>query len=59
METINEILRAVGRIEGRLDEIGSLDRRVGQLEVWQGWLKGGWATLVAGYFYLCGATCGK
>jgi len=33
--TINEILRALGRIEGQLDKLGSLDRRVGQLEVWQ------------------------
>ena len=49
METINEFLRALGRIEGQLDRMDKLDRRVGQIEIWQAWLKGGWATLAAGY----------
>ena len=52
MDTSGEILRALGRIEGRLVEISKLSERVTALEIWQSWLKGGWAALVAGYVYL-------
>jgi hypothetical protein len=52
METYEEILRALGRIEGELVEIRKLSERVRQLEVLQSWLKGGWAVLVAGWLYL-------
>ena len=52
METLNEILRALGRIEGELVEIRRLNARVSRLEMWQSWLKGGWAVLLAGYAYL-------
>ena len=55
MEAFNEILRALGRIEGELIEIRKLSERVRMLEVWQAWLKGGWAALVAAYLYLCRA----
>lgn len=47
MNTLNEILRALGRIEGRLIEIRKLNERVSQLEVWQSWLKGVWAVVTA------------
>ena len=53
METMDEILRAVGRIEGQLEEIRSLSERVSSLEIWQAWLKGGWAFLVAALGYVC------
>ena len=53
MDTYNEILRALGRIEGELMEIRKLSERVSKLEVWQSWLKGGWAVLLAGHAYLC------
>ncbi len=43
MDTANEILRALGRIEGELVEIRKLSERVSKLELWQSWLKGGWA----------------
>jgi len=46
MYKLNEILRAVGRIEGRLDEYHKLNDRVSSLERWQSWLKGGWAVPV-------------
>src|SRR5437667_7813293 len=47
MDTANEILRALGRIEGELVEIRKLSERVSKLELWQSWLKGGWAALAA------------
>ena len=53
MDAYEEILRALGRIEGELVEIRKLSERVTKLEVWQSWLKGGWAALVAAYLYLC------
>jgi hypothetical protein len=62
METCNacsEILRAVGRIEGRLDGIQKLSERVTQLEAWQSWIKGAWAALAAGYAYLLKTSIGK
>jgi hypothetical protein len=49
MEELQEIQRALGRIEARLDK---LPERVSQLEFWQAWLKGGWAALLAAYMYL-------
>jgi hypothetical protein len=49
---INEILRSLGRIEGELVEIRKLSVRVSRLEVWQSWLKGGWAVLAAAWTYL-------
>ena len=52
METYEEILRALGRIEGDLVEIRKLSERVTKLEVLQSWLKGGWAVLVAAWLYL-------
>jgi len=27
--------------------------KVSQIEIWQFWLKGGWAAVIAGYAYLC------
>ena len=59
MDTYNEILRALGRIEGELVEIRKLSERVTKLEIWQSWLKGGWAVLVAAYVYLCRQAFGK
>ena len=55
MDTYDEILRALGRIEGELVSIRKLSERVTALEVCQSWLKGGWAALVAAYLYLCRA----
>ena len=59
MDTDNEILRAIGRIEGQLSEVCKLSERVSKLEMWQSWLKGGWAALAAAYAYLCRANIGK
>jgi hypothetical protein len=59
MNRYDEILRALGRIEGELVEIRKLSERVNKLEVWQSWLKGGWATLVAAYVYLCRVAFGR
>jgi hypothetical protein len=35
MDTLNEILRTLGRIEGELVEIRKLSERVTKLEAWQ------------------------
>ena len=40
MDTLNEILRSLGRIEGEMREIRKLSERVAHLELWQSWLKG-------------------
>src|ERR1051325_1960605 len=45
MNTRDEILIAIGRIEGKLEAYASLSQRVSTLERWQAWLKGGWAAL--------------
>ena len=52
MDTLNEILRALGRIEGELVEIRKLSERVTKLEAWQSWVRGGWAVLLLAYLYL-------
>jgi hypothetical protein len=52
MTRYDEILRALGRIEGELVEIRKLSERVSKLEGLLSWLKGGWAVLVAAYVYL-------
>jgi hypothetical protein len=52
IDKIDEIFRAVGRMEGRIDQICDLTHRVGRLESWLSWLKGGWAVLVAFVGYL-------
>ncbi len=51
-DQILEILRSLGRIEGRLDGIPSLSHRVSSLEQWQAWLKGGLAFLAGAFAYL-------
>jgi hypothetical protein len=53
MDTNDEILRALGRIEGQLMGFQKLAERVSRLEMWQSWLKGGWAALAAAFAYLC------
>ena len=53
MDKYNEILRALGRIEGEFIEIRKLSERVLKLEMWQWWLRGGLAVLAAAYAYLC------
>ena len=52
MDKYSEILTRLGRIEGRLDGLSKLSERVSQLEMWQSWLKGGWAAIAAAYAYL-------
>jgi hypothetical protein len=51
-ETLNQIHRAVGRIECELDRIRELSQRVSSLELWQSWLKGAWAVLAAAFAYV-------
>jgi hypothetical protein len=53
MDKYGEILRSLGRIEGRLTGIEKLGDRVARLETWLAWLKGGWAALAAAYVYVC------
>ena len=59
MSKHDDILRAIGRIEGELVEIRKLSQRVSTLELWQSWLKGGWAAVVAMYVYICRVMYGR
>ena len=59
MDRDDEILRALGRIEGEFIELRKLSERVRRLEIWQAWLKGGWAALAGAYAYLCRQAFGK
>jgi len=59
MDVYSDILRTLGRIEGELVEIRGLSQRVTRLEIWQSWLKGGWAALVGLYAYLCLGLVGR
>ena len=59
METLDEILLAIGRIEGRLQVYDSLSQRVSRLERWQSWLKGGWAAVAAMFAWLFRASYPK
>ena len=52
IKTQNEILRALGRLEGEFIEFRKLNERVKQLESWQSWLRGGWAFLLLAYLIL-------
>jgi len=59
MNKDDEILRTLGRIEGRLDGIEKLYERVRKLEMWQAWLKGAWGALVGAWLYLFRQGSGK
>ena len=52
MKAIEEILVALGRIEGELVEIRKISVRVNRLEVTLGWVKGVWAAMAAAWAYL-------
>lgn len=58
MELYDEILRALGRIEGELIEIRKLSERVTQIGVWQAWRKGGWSLLVTVWLFLLSMAVG-
>jgi hypothetical protein len=53
MKGYEDVLRALGRIEGELIGIRKLSERVGKLEAWQWWLRGAWAVMIAVVVYLC------
>ena len=59
LRVLNELLRAIGRIEGELVEMRTLPARVSRLENWQSWLKGAWAMLTAAFAYLVRGLCAK
>jgi hypothetical protein len=59
MATLHDILLAIGRIEGELVEIRKLSQRVSRLEIWQSWLRGGWAVIAAMYAYLFRVVYGR
>ncbi len=59
MDIYNEILRALGRIEGELIEIRKLSERVTKIEVLQSWFKGAWAVLMTAFMYLLTRAWGK
>jgi hypothetical protein len=41
----DELQRAVGRIEGKLDEVLGLTKRVQSLEQWRAYLTGAWVVV--------------
>ena len=53
------IRTSLGRIEGRMDEIGKLFERVSMLEQSQAWLKGTWTVLAAASAYVWKAIYAK
>jgi hypothetical protein len=60
MNTLNEIVLLLGRIEGELiqirkmsEEIRRISERVRGLEIWQSRLRGAWLGLLAAYACLC------
>jgi len=59
MTTLDEVLLAIGRIEGKLQVYESLSQRVSSLERWQSWLKGGWAAVVAMFAWLFRGSYGR
>jgi hypothetical protein len=59
MDTYDEILRALGRIEGQLIGIVKLSERVSKIEICQSWMMGGWAALVGAFAYLFKTFLGK
>ena len=44
---IGEIQGDVGEIKSKVAEIPVLVERIRRIEMWQAWLKGGWAALTA------------
>jgi len=59
METLNQILHAMGRIEGELNEIRNLSARIRRLELWQAWINGAWFGLTVVFGWLCATLFGK
>jgi hypothetical protein len=59
MDVQNEILRTLGRIEGRLESLCTLPARVRTLELWHNRLKGAWTALAGAYLYLFRGAWGK
>jgi hypothetical protein len=51
-DTMNEILRTLGRIEGQLINLNKLSERVAKLELWQNWLRGAWTALAGALAYV-------
>ena len=51
MNKQDQILRALGRIEGELVEIRKLSERVRKLEFFHCLLKGAWIALTGAWFY--------
>ena len=55
MAKLDEILLAIGRIEGRLQAYENLPQRVSKLEACHAWLKGAWAALIAAFAFVAKA----
>jgi hypothetical protein len=52
MENNDDVMRTLGRIEGKVDGLAKLPDRVAALEHWQAWLKGGWAAVATAVAYV-------
>jgi hypothetical protein len=59
MATHDDILRAIGLIEGKLSLCENLSLRVSSLERSLSWLKGGWAALVGMLAWLFHVSYGR
>jgi hypothetical protein len=49
--TLSELRGDVGEIKGKLAELPKLNERVGRLEMWQSWLKGGWFATASAFLW--------
>jgi hypothetical protein len=59
LRILAEVQRTLGRIEAQFVDVGKLSERVSRLEMWQAWLKGAWAAVVAAYAYIWRGSYGK
>ena len=55
MDAYEEILRSLGRIEGRLIELGNLSQRISKVEACHAWLKGVFVALIAAFAFVAKA----
>ena len=59
MNTHDEILITIGRIEGKLEAYTSRSQRVSSLKRWQAWLKNRWPASNAVLAWLFGGSTGR
>ena len=51
MDAYETILLTLGEMKGQLLQVQKLNERVARLEMWQSWLKGGWAAVASAFIW--------